>query len=167
MWASNLSLESRTAAVQLKAWDIITGEEIFFKHIQPTLTLIPNCSTEITEFEVPVSGNYVDEELRIVVAAYLIENGQQIARYVNWPDPLKYVHLQRPESLSVRLSKEADVVEITSDVPVKGVALQSADEAVKWANNCVDIVPGETFEIGVTGLRRENEKQIAVRYLGL
>ena len=167
MWASNLSLQSRTAAVRLKAWDIITGKETYFKQIHSAFTLMPNRSSEITKFEVPISGKHVDEELRTVVAAYLIENGQQVARHVNWPEPLKYVHLQPPKSLSIKLSKGADVVEISSDVPVKGVALELADDAVVWADNCIDIVPGETVIVGVKGLRSDDEERIKVRYLGL
>lgn len=167
IWASNLSLESHTVAIQLKAWDIITGEETCFRHLHHKFTLMPNRSTEIEQFEVPLSGKYDDEELRTVMAAYLIENGQQVARYVNWPEPLKYVHLQPPKSLSVKLSKEADVVEISSDIPVKGVALELADDAVVWADNCIDIVPGETVKVGVKGLASDDEGKIGVRYLGL
>ena len=44
-------------------------------------------------------------------------------------------------------------VEISADVPLKGVALErrGGDEVV-WEDNCVDVVPGEVVRIGAKGL---------------
>lgn len=168
MWASNLSLEPRTVAVRLKAWDIITGLETYAKTLHSAFTLEPNRSTEITDFEVPVQNPNADEELRTVVAAYLVEeNGTQVARYINWPDPLKYVQLQKPKHLKVKLSRNADAVEISAEVPLKGVALEAEDDAVVFADNCVDVVPGEVVSIAVKRLKTGEEGKIGVRYLGL
>ena len=165
MWASNLSLEKRVVEVQLKAWDVITGEEIFFKSLHDGFVLEPNRSTEITEFEVPVRKKNAEEELRTVVAVYLRENGRQVARYVNWPEPLKYTHLQKPKELKLDLSSQADEIAITAEVPVKGVALEAQDEEVVFSDNCVDVVPGETVLIGVKGLRVGEESKLGLRYL--
>lgn len=167
IWASNLSLDTRTVAVDLKAWDIITGKEIFFESLHSAFTLPPNRSIEIAKSNVPVSKNDTDEELRTVIAAYLVENGQQVARCVNWPEPLKYAHLQRPKQLSVKLSNGSTMVQISSEVPVKGVALEYSDDAVVWADNCIDVVPGEVVQVGVEGLGCTDEGKIGVRYLGL
>lgn len=167
LWATNLSLEPRTVAVHMKAWDIISGEETFSKILHSALVIQPNRSTEIGKLQFPVSKQDVDEELRIVVAAYLIENGQQITRCINWPEPLKYVHLQPPKRLSVRLCDNADQVEISAEVPLKGVALEAVDDAVLWDDNCVDIVPGETVRIRVRGLSTLDDGKVEVRYLGL
>lgn len=167
IWASNLSLDTRTVAIDLKAWDIITGKEIFFKSLHSAFTLPPNRSIEITELNVPASKNEKDEELRTVMAAYLVENGQQIARCVNWPEPLKYAYLQRPKQLSVKLSNGRAMVHISSEVPIKGVALECSDDAVVWADNCIDVVPGEVVQVGVEGVGRMDEGKIGVKYLGL
>lgn len=167
IWASNLSLDTRTVAVDLKAWDIITGKEIFFESLHSAFTLPPNRSIEIAKSNVPVSKSDADEELRTVIAAYLVENGQQVARCVNWPEPLKYAHLQRPKQLSVKLSNGNTMVQISSEVPVKGVALECSDDAVVWADNCIDVVPGEVVHVSVEGLGCTDEGKIGVRYLGL
>lgn len=167
LWATNLSLEKRTVAVHIKAWDIITGQETYSHTLPSAFVLAPNRSVEITELEVPVQTPHTDQELRTVVAAYLIENNAQIARYVNWPDPLKYVHLQKPKHLELKLSADARTVEVSAEVPVKGVALETEDEGVVWADNCVDVVPGEVVRVGVEGLGRGEEGKIGVRYLGL
>jgi beta-mannosidase len=106
-----------------------------------------------------------DEEARTVVAAYLYEYGNQIARYINWPEPLKYVHLQKPKELSVVLSEDGKEVEISAEVPVKGVALESEDEDVVFEDNLVDVVPGEVVVIGVKGAKKGTS--IGARYLGM
>ena len=165
MWASNLSLEKRTMGVQLKAWDLVTGKETYSKSLHDGFVLEPNRSVEITEFEVPVEKQNAEEEQRTVVAAYLIENGKQVARYVNWPEPLKYTHLQKPKDLKVKLSAEGDALEITAEVPVKGVAVEAVDDGVVFSDNCVDVVPGETVLIGVKGLKSGEEDKLDVRYL--
>ena len=167
MWASNLTLQRRSVSVQFKAWDVVSGNEIYSKTLHDDFVLEPNRSVEITEFEVPVKRQNTDEEAGIIVAAYLVEGGIQIARYVNWPEPLKYTHLQKPKKLEIKLSHNAGRVEISAEVPVKGVALECEDDAVVFADNCVDIVPGETVVIGVKGLTKGEEDKIGVRYLGL
>jgi len=165
MWASNLSLEKRTMGVQLKAWDLVTGKETYSKSLHDGFVLEPNRSVEITDFEVPVEKQNAEEEQRTVVAAYLVENGKQVARYINWPEPLKYTHLQKPKELKVKLSSSGDALEITAEVPVKGVAVEAADDGVVFSDNCVDIVPGETVYIGVKGLKSGEEDKLDVRYL--
>ena len=165
MWASNLSLEKRTMGVQLKAWDLTTGKETYSKTLHDGFVLEPNRSVEITEFEVPVNTQNVAEEQKTVVAAYLTENGTQVARYINWPEPLKYTHLQKPKELTVKLAASGDALEITAEVPVKGVALEAESDEVVFADNCVDVVPGETVYIGVKGLKSGEEGKLDVRYL--
>ena len=165
MWASNLSLDKRTMAVQLKAWDLVTGKETYSKSLHDGFVLEPNRSVEITEFEVPVEKQDAEEEQRTVVAAYLIENGKQVARYINWPEPLKYTHLRKPKDLKVKLSSAGDTLEITAEVPVKGVAFEAEDDEVIFADNCVDLVPGETVYIEVQGLKSGEEDKLDVRYL--
>lgn len=167
IWASNLSLRSCTVSVHLKAWDVVTGKEKVSQILQSALVLPPNRSVEIGELEVPVSKKNTNEELDTVIAAYLVENGVQIARHVNWPEPLKYAHLQSPKRLAIRLSEDAKQVNISAEVPVKGVALESRDDAVVWKDNCVDIVPGETVQVGVKGLQSLVGGTVDVRYLGL
>lgn len=166
MWASNLSLEKKTVEVRLKAWDLVTGRETYSKTLHGDFVLEANRSVEITEFEVPVENKDNDEELRVVVAAYLFESGKQVARYVNWPEPLKYAHLQRPKELEYRISSDGASIALSSEVPVKGVALYADDEEVKFANNCVDLVPGETVHIGAEGLESGQEDRLNIRYLG-
>ncbi|KAA8575758.1 hypothetical protein EYC84_004862 [Monilinia fructicola] len=164
IWGSNLSLKDITADVVVKAFDVITGQETFSKTVASTLLLPENRSTEIIAMDVPVRKANADEESRTVVAAYLIQDGIQIARYINWPEPLKYVHLQKPKHLRAELSQDGKIVEINSDVPVKGVALECSDENVRFEDNLIDIVPGEVVRVAAGGTSEGTD--IGTMYLG-
>lgn len=175
VWASNLTLEDITADAHLRAWDVETGEQVFSATVSAGKLLPANQSTEIVEMDVPVRNTDAGEEGRVVVAAYLVrpsggeggegEGEQQLARYVNWPEPLKYLHLQKPKQLRAQLNADCTAVDISAEVPVKGVALECDDDAVRFDDNLVDIVPGEVVSIGVRGATPETK--IETRYLGM
>ena len=165
IWGSNLTLKDLTVDVVVKAFDVISGKETFSKTVKSGLVLPENRSTEIIAMDVPVKVKNSGEEARIVVAAYLIQDGKQIARYINWPEPLKYVHLQKPMHLTADISKDGKTIDISAEVPVKGVAVESEDDEVIFEDNLVDIVPGEIVSIGVTGANKGSK--ITTRYLGM
>jgi beta-mannosidase len=166
IWGSNLTLDDLTVDCVVKAWDVESGEQTFAQTVSAGAQLPENRSTEITALDVPVREKNKDEEARIVVAAYLVaKDGKQIARYVNWPEPLKYLHLQKPKALKAQLTADYSAVEISAEVPVKGVALECEDDDVKFDDNLVDIVPGEVVTIGVRGAGAETK--IETRYLGM
>ena len=167
IWGSNLTLEELTVDCVVRAWDVETGKETYSKTVSAGLVLPENRSTEIVALDVPVQKPGVGEESRIVVAAYLVRasDGAQLARYVNWPEPLKYLHLQKPQQLKAELTADASAVEISAEVPIKGVALESEDDGVRFDDNLVDIVPGEVVRIGVKGANKDTK--IETRYLGM
>ncbi|SPO02529.1 related to beta-mannosidase [Cephalotrichum gorgonifer] len=163
VWGSNLRLEDVVVDCLVKAWDVETGEETHSEMVASGITLPKNQSTEIAAFEVPVRNKGRGEEARTVVAAYLYSDGVKLARYVNWPEPLKYLHLQEPKALKAVV--KGDKVEVSAEVPIKGVAVESEDDGVVFADNLVDIVPGEVVEIGVEGVKEGTV--ITTRYLGM
>ncbi|KAK2018512.1 family 2 glycosyl hydrolase [Colletotrichum eremochloae] len=163
IWGSNLQLKALTVDLVVKAWDVETGEETYSETVDKDFVLPENRSTEMAAFEVPVRR--AGDEGRTVVAAYLVQDGKQIARYVNWPEPLKYLHLQKPKSLKAELAEDGSVIEVSAEVPVKGVALEVDSDDVVFSDNLVDIVPGEVVRIGVKGASKETK--IETRYLGM
>ena len=165
IWGSNLTLKGIKGDVVVKAFDVITGKETYSKTVKAGFLLPENCSTEIIAMDVPVRQTDTDEETRTVVAAYLFEGGKRIARYINWPEPLKYVHLQKPKHLTAEITKTGKFVKISSEVPVKGVALECEDDKVMFGDNLVDIVPGEVVSVAVTGTNKGTK--IETRYLGM
>lgn len=165
IWGSNLTLKDITGDIVVKAFDVISGKETYSKTVKASFLLPENRSTEVIAMDVPVTKPGTGEEVRTVVAAYLFENGTQVARYINWPEPLKYVHLQKPQHLSADITKDGRTVELSSEVPVKGVALECDDDSVLFSDNLVDVVPGEVVNIGVKGANKGTK--IQTRYLGM
>lgn len=177
LWGSNLGLEDLTVDVMIKAFDVATGTLIHEETMHKSFELLANRSTEIAAFPVPVrsSGDGSCGAESVVVAAYLLDvkTGAQRARYVNWPEPLKYAPLQRPRELVVRLGDSGDVVEISAEVPLKGVVVEweeseeeaAAGRGVVLEDNGVDVVPGEVVKIGVRGAKRD--LVFEGRYLGM
>lgn len=165
IWGSNLTLKDITGDVVVKAFDAITGEETYSKTVKSSFLLPENRSTEIISFKLPVRKQEADEEGRTVIAAYLFQDGRQVARYINWPEPLKYVHLQKPKRLRADLSSDGKTVDISAEYPVKGVALECDDDGVVFGDNLVDIVPGEVVSISVKGAKKDTK--IGSRYLGM
>ncbi len=209
MWACNLSLDSYDVFFHVKTCNLVTGEQKEHDSLLTRLLLLPNRSTEISEFEIPVFEKHMDkvpeltddhnmrseEEQQTVVAVYLYnKDGEQIARAVNWPEPLKYAHLPRPKHVKLKLipnvrdlnrsdclgtgedleaPQTAGAIEISSDVPVKGLVLEVVDR--KWGEDrdvafedCgFDLIPGEVISIGVRGLQCGDEGRLTARYLGM
>ncbi|KAI5859639.1 glycoside hydrolase family 2 protein [Durotheca rogersii] len=174
VWASSLLPTADAGPVDcvVRTWDVETGRETHVATVARRLSLPPNRSTEIAEFDVPEPLRDSDGigAARTVVAAYLIPSttdsddvAQPLARYVNWPEPLKYLHLARPTQLRAELSADRAAALVSAEVPVKGVALECEDESVVFEDNLIDIVPGETVRVGVRGAREDTV--ITMRYL--
>ena len=209
MWACNLSLDPYDAVVHVKTCNLVTGEQKEHDNLFTRLLLLPNRSTEISEFEIPESEKHMDkvlkltddhttrseEEQQTVVVVYLCnEDGEQIARAVNWPEPLKYAYLPKPKHINLKLvpnvrdlnrthalgtgedlkpPQTAGAIEISSDVPVKGFVLEvvepkwGEDHNVAFEDRGFDLIPGEVISIGVRGLICGDEKRLTARYLGM
>lgn len=210
MWACNLSLQSHEVSVRIQTNNVMTRAQTSLDGLGSKVTLLPNRSTEMVEFEVPLSGKYAgktieaadgrvvrdedEQQQQTVVAAYLLNgDGEQIARAINWPEPLKYVHFPKPGHVELKLIRnkgnlrgdngpfpataletppEATAVQVSSDVPVKGLVLETVDprhqdHEVRFLDNGIDLVPGESVSIGVRGLKCGEEGRLKVRYLGL
>ena len=170
IWMSNLTLDCQTIDVQTRAWDMMSGEQLRETTLQSSIALKPIQSTDLDGVLVPRLHPTGDDQPQTVVAVYLVSEGKEIARAVSWPEPLKYVHLPTPKNLLVSLSEDASRVDISAEVPLKSVAVKTDDDDdddVVWADNGIDVVPGETVSVGVRGLRPGDGWRIKVRYLGM
>ncbi|MCV5169147.1 hypothetical protein OFC04_26960, partial [Escherichia coli] len=75
------------------------------------------------------------------------------------------LHLQKPKELKVVLSEDGTAVEISAEVPIKGLVVETEDDSVVFEDNLVDIVPNEVVRIGVKGATKETK--LEARYLGM
>ncbi|KAL8889841.1 MAG: hypothetical protein Q9215_002933 [Flavoplaca cf. flavocitrina] len=169
IFATNLSLNDRQFLLKYQGWDISTGQQLFSEQTLRPQNLKHNQSTEIYVREL---GD-TETVNRMVFAAYLIhpKDDQIVARSINWPEPLKYIHFPAPKNLRIEMVPSQDtsnVIEIHCDVPVKGFVLEvenSEKHDIVCEDNCVDLVPGEAIQIGVQGLDSIKEPNITYRYL--
>ena len=144
-------------------------------------TLLPNQSTELLSLRVPgpppPSAHAVDPSHSVVASARLVDpaSGEVLARYADWPQPFRLLELRDPQvEVQVDASTEPAIVRVRAALPVKGVFFTvdesdegalGRDEAVRWSDNALDVIPGDERELKVWGL---NGKKAAVRmaYLG-
>jgi len=148
--------------LKIKGFDIESGKEIALGEEEAEerkVILKPNSSTEITTVSIPNAD-------QTVIAAYLSDpsTGHQLARWVDWPEPLKYVRFSK--STKVETVFDGQDVVLKSNVPVKGVMvgvkIEEGQDA-RWEDNYVDLVPGEEVKVGVEGL---GGRDVEVRWLG-
>lgn len=158
LWAVNSTLEDLKATLKLSAFDIESGKEIALSEKDMQLSLKPNQTTEVSKVAIPKAET-------TVIVAYLddTKTGERLARWVSWPEPMKFVRFAPDLKVETRL--EGESVTLKSNAPAKGVVLsvpvEQGDDAI-WDDNFVDLVPGEEIKIGV---KRLNGRKIQVRYL--
>ncbi|KAL3420862.1 glycoside hydrolase family 2 protein [Phlyctema vagabunda] len=158
IWAVNSLLKNLDATLKLSAFDIESGKEIVLGEKERPLSLKPNQTTEIARFDIP----YPDTT---VVVGYIddLKNGERLARWVSWPEPMKFVRFNPDLKIDVKVAK--DSVLLKSNAPTKGVVvsvpIEDGEDAI-WDDNFVDLVPGEEIKIGVEGL---NGRKVQTRYL--
>lgn len=176
IWASSFLLEDVTGvSLVVKGFDLSTGNKVYSSIIVKDVTLGSNRTTELASIPVPgLAGgdSPSDDDLRKVVhVAYLMsQDGMQLSRRVSWPEPMKYLHFPQSRGLAVNLKD--GVVSARADVPVKGLAFEvdrnwKGVEGVVWGDNLVDLVPGETVEVKVKGLKDDDSRYLGWRWMGM
>lgn len=149
IWAVNGFTEPLEAVLKLKAVDIETGEdvEIQGQEKERKVILKPNQSNEITKIDVP------NAEQTVIVAYLDSLNGERLARWISWPEPLKFVRFKK--DLKVEVKVEGDEIVLSSNAPAKGVVVDVEIEDGKvpvFEDNFIDVVPGEEVRIKAKGL---------------
>lgn len=98
------------------------------------------------------------------------DTGDLLARYVDWPEPYKYVQFPNP-GLKITVKRAVHgsaVVRVEVERPVKSLffSVQEPDEKdweVMWSDNNLDVVPEDPQEIMVKNL---GQRKIQYVYLG-
>ena len=178
VWAVNLSLRAYDdVAVTIHSHNLTTNERKSSTDHPERMQLSPNRSTEIKTFEISILEENSEEINQTLIIAYMHDNrsGKQLARAVNWPEPLKWMHLPKPERIHVRLvghrsdgEGQASAIVLSADVCVKCVQLEIENrESVVFDDNGIDLVAGEEVRVAARGLDWGDERKIGVRYLGM
>lgn len=151
IWGVSGSVHEVEATLKLSAFDIRSGKEVELpeKERLRSVKLKPNQTTEITKIDIPKAE-------KTVVVAYLDDekSGERLARWISWPEPLKFVKFKK--DLKVEAKVEGETVVLKSNAPIPGVVvsvpIEEGEDAV-WHDNFIDLVPGEEVKIGVKGLK--------------
>ena len=178
IWAVNLSLEPHDVEITIYSYNLSTQARSHIKTTPQRMRLSQNRSTELTSFSLPIPHEDAAPERQTVFAAYLIDtSGKQLARAINWPEPLKWVHFPRPEKISIKLIGDGMdnkggpcAVIMSADVCIKALQLEfksDEDRQARFEDNGIDLVKDEEVRIGCTGLKWEDEERIEYVYAGM
>ncbi|KAF4949304.1 hypothetical protein FSARC_13511 [Fusarium sarcochroum] len=163
IWAVNSELHERAVLLELKAFDIETGKPVDWEtpYEKKEYILKSNQTTElVADLDIP---NH-DET---VVVGYLDNpsSGERLARWVSWPEPLKFLHMSSELKVTTEVVDDGAAVILRANAPAKGVVLSgcgSNGKTVAFDNNFIDLVPEEDIKVGVSGLDGDS---VSVRFL--
>ncbi|KAF2095313.1 glycoside hydrolase family 2 protein [Rhizodiscina lignyota] len=160
IWGSNLTTKSIAAEILIAFFSIKDGTLLSRKQSQ--FDLAPNRSAELTSFD--FEKDWRVEARDIAAAVHLLDaNKRVIARYVDWPQPLRHLDFSSA-TVTIRKMKDGSngsaadfsvMVEVTGGL-AKGVELSvdindpDVADAFTFSDNCLDLVPGEPQEVFVT-----------------
>ena len=150
IWAVNGFAGTIETVLKLAAFDIESGIEIGLPENERIrhLKLQGNRTTEIAKTTIP-------NPQQTVIVAYMddAKTGERLARWVSWPEPLKFVRFKSDLKIEVKLEGEAVILE--SNGPVKGVVvsvpIEEGDDA-EFDDNFLDLVPGDKIRLEAKGL---------------
>ena len=154
VWGSNFTVVEERMELLVQGFDFESGKCIWEER-KEGVTLVQNQSTEL--FDKPLHAALIPT----IVSARLLKDGKVIARFSDWPQPLK--HLDLPKA-AVDLIVRGDYIHVSSSLPVKGLALAVDDDLVKLEDNCIDLVPGDEQVIHAKGL---NGRSVSFMHLGI
>jgi beta-mannosidase len=146
VWACNLTTEETTVECRIQAWNLENGEQIA-ERVTRQVVLKANRTTEICESDPWGAAEAKGKGLegKTMVQAALYRGHELLARFVDWPQPLKYCHFPKAD---VKVTMVDDyTVEVSSDSAIKGLVLTG--EGVVFEDNCMDLAPGEAVKLRV------------------
>ena len=191
LWICNLDLQAHRLGISISTANLDTG--VYTKHPQlfQVPKLLPNRSTEVTKFDLPVLHKDSGEELQTVVCATLVGPARLPNKHVvNWPEPLKYAHLPQQPAIEMELSLPWEELEenkvgvvldnkamrgirwlnIQSDVPLKAVSIEFEGYDNRGGaileDNGFDVMPGRWVHVKVRGLQKVETVRARIRHLG-
>ncbi|KAF5676579.1 beta-mannosidase [Fusarium heterosporum] len=157
VWAVNGEIQERTLSLELKAFNVESGRSVQLAsaYDKREYILKPNQASELlANVDIP---NFEET----VVVAYLIDptSKQHLARWVSWPEPLKFMRISSELKVTTEVVDDGSAVVISANAPAKGVVLSGRDKngnEVIFDDNFIDLVPEEKVRIGVKGGLSEN-----------
>lgn len=160
VWASNCTVSEEKLTVTTAFYSVLDGKLLASRSEE--MALPPNRSTELRQLKFEEDEWGVRQE-SVVVATKLTKDGDVLARYINFPQPLRHLDLTSAEVIV--LKKDVNVsdksfklaVSVKNGV-VKGVELMidtldpDVADSYTFSDNALDLVPGEEQVVIVTAV---------------
>ncbi|PSN71484.1 glycoside hydrolase, partial [Corynespora cassiicola Philippines] len=170
-FAHNTTASEKELELRIAAFDFSNGEWTELgDHRKRKVTLQAGQNTELGRLE---RQDAWGEESLVILEVELVDqdNGEVVARHVDWPEPYRYLNWPKGTSVSVAVSEaEKDgwenTVSIKSAQPFKGVWLEPVYDGTEkdddteplWEDNMLDLMPGQELSVRVNGLRGRKVK---------
>jgi beta-mannosidase len=151
IWASNLTVRPFIGKLEIRLY---TPRGELLEETVSDITVPPNRSLELKTHVLP------DNKQHVIVSTRLITQEGVVARYVDWPQPLKYIPFEQD---GVEIKGDGETLTISSTVPVKGLELFVEGSDVTFSDNCLDLVPGDAQVITVKAL---GKNKVQWKHLG-
>jgi beta-mannosidase len=171
IFAHNTTAEERPCTLVLRAYDFFDGSwSDLGKYSQSRVRLLAGRNNEIAKLD--RQSKWTEESLIILEASLIDQTSDEVlARYVDWPEPYRYLNWPKDTGISVRvdsldLSLTGDEawenkVTVVSSQPLKGVWLEPVYDGTEkdddteplWDDNMFDLMPGMDINVKVKGLR--------------
>jgi len=182
LWAHNTTPTALQCSLKLRTYDFESSA--WTKLPQDTceraVKLKAGQSTELGILHAQPS--WTDNSL-IILEATLVDSktGEQLARYVDWPEPYRYLYWPKDTKITIRVDGPSEstavngswenYLSVSSNQPLKGVWLEPIydgqekdnDREPRWEDNMFDLMPGQEITVGVNGLRG---RKVSARFLG-
>lgn len=164
-WASSFAASSAVVVDMLvQAFDVASGRCVWESR-QTGVTVPANKSTEILDIVFPAP---LESQRTTVVAARMLDptTGSTVARFMDWPQPLRHLPIPKP---AVKVEVDGDQVRVSAALPVKALQLSvdgdaAAEDSVDWADNCLDLSPGDEQVVVAKGLAG---RKVNIMHLGI
>ncbi|ORY78257.1 glycoside hydrolase superfamily [Protomyces lactucae-debilis] len=159
VWALNNTLEAFSAKIVVEAYHVESGQRDESFRFEKVITVLANSSTDVSA-DVAISSEQA-ESCVLALTLTCVLSGTVVGRSYDWPQPFKYLHFPK-RRVSVDVDESGKLVRVSADRPVKGLVL-SCEHDVDFADNCIDLVPGQVHEIA---LGHYNGEKISARWYG-
>lgn len=156
VWGVSSRLEAVIVDVELRFWGVETGKEIKDRIVKRGVELTPNGTTE-------VARGVIDNENEVphVLAVKMWLDGAVVARDMDWPQPLKYLHFPKR---NVEVEVRGKEMHVSAERPVKCLVFEER-MGYSLSDSAMDLAPNDEQIVHVTGWQEE-DKPLRWTYLG-
>jgi beta-mannosidase len=160
VWASNCTVCGENLTVTTAFYSVLDGKLLASKSEE--VKLPPNRSTELRRLKFEEDEWKIKQE-SIAVATKLTKDGVVLARYINFPQPLRHLDLTAAKvtvtKKDINVSDQSFKLAVSvKDGMAKGVELMidtldpDIADSYNFSDNALDLVPGEEQIVTVTAI---------------